>query len=689
MNKKFMSLFRGPSTPDAEHSVAAGIQQARDMHQRGELDAAGRLYEGLIDADPGDAEVCYRFGNLLKDQGDLVRALEMYDRAILMKPSHSHAYCNRAVVLGLLNRSTDALDSYDRAIEIDPTDSIALCNRAMLLIGLGHAEPALASFDAALRNDPNCFAALFGRGAIFQESKHWSDAFNAYQQAITLNPRDAAAHYNLAVVATELKRWDSAIASTEAAIGLNADFASAYAKRAEILQELQQYAAALASYDRAIALNPADPNSLNNRGVLRQLMGDFNAALGDHEKAVALNPNSPEAWFNRGAALKELDDPNGALASYERALELRPDYAVAYVNRGTALQDQGFIREAVASYQTAIALDADLPEAHYNLALASLTLGDYATGWREYEWRWRAKGGPIYRERREFSKPLWLGSEAIAGKTILVYAEQGLGDALQFARYTELVAQLGARLILEVPAPLVTLFETLKGVAQVIAYRSPLPHFEFQCPMMSLPLVFKTTLETIPFADGYLKSDADKLSEWRQRLGPKNKPRVGLTWSGNQAAGTNRKRHFALSLLIPHLSDTCDYFCLQTDVVAADQEFLDNSRILQFQSLLRDFSDTAALCECMDLMISVDTSVAHLACALGKQTWVLLTYAADWRWLLDRDSSPWYSSARLFRQKSSNAWDTVFKEVAENLRTDFASSFSVAGEPPANCRSPP
>jgi tetratricopeptide (TPR) repeat protein len=399
-------------------------------------------------------------------------------------------------------------------------------------------------------------------------------------------------------------------------------------------------------------------------------MGDLAAALSDYERAIALEPINADAWFNRGTVLEELDDPSSAFSSYDRALELRPSFDAAYVNRGTALQDQGLIREAVASYRAAIALNPDLPEAHYNLALASLTLGDYETGWREYEWRWRAKGAPIFREKREFAEPLWLGRESIAGKTILLYAEQGLGDCLQFCRYVELVAKLGPRIVLEAPMPLVALFGSLPYVVRIVTYGEPLPYFDVQCPLMSLPLVFGTTLGTIPSPDAYLKGDAIKTLAWQKRLGPKIRPRVGLTWSGNQAPGTNRKRHFALSRLIPYLPDGFDYFCLQTDVVAADRKALQSSNISQFEESLRDFSDTAALCACMDLVISVDTSVAHLAGALGKRTWVLLARVADWRWLLDREDSPWYGSVRLFRQQSDGDWDELFERVVRQLRNN-------------------
>jgi tetratricopeptide (TPR) repeat protein len=662
-------FLRGTDSTSVDTAPQGRADQARDMHRRGDLEGAFRLYEDLLKEQPDNAEVCYRFGNLLKDQGVLNRAMDMYNRAIALKQKYSHALCNRAVVLGLLNQPADALHSYDLAIEADPSDSIAYCNRAMLLLGLGQKDSALSSFEAALKLDPANFNALFGRGAILQERKQWADSLATYQRAVAFNSTDAPAHYNLAVVATELKRWDYALENYELAIQLNPKFSSAYVKRAEILRELKQYPASLSSYNQAISLDPADANSFSNRGVLRQSMGDIKAALADYDQAIALNPASAEAWLNRGTALKELDDFTNALASFDRALELLPNYDAVYVNRGVTLQDLGLIREAVASYEAAIALKPGLPEAHYNLARAALTLGDYEAGWREYEWRWRAKGGSIFREKRDFTQPLWLGREAIAGKTILLYAEQGLGDCLQFARYCEMVAQLGAQVILEAPAPLVALLGTLPGVARVIAYGNPLPHVDFQCPLMSLPLALGITLETIPSSEGYLRSDADKVSVWRERLGVRIKPRVGLTWSGTQVPDTARMRHFfALSQLIPYLPDTFDYFCLQTDIVAADQQALENSKVVQFRGLLRDFADTAALCSCMDLVISVDTSVAHLACAIGKTTWVLLAYAADWRWLLDRDDSPWYRSARLFRQGSQNEWQDVFERVAEALQ---------------------
>jgi Tfp pilus assembly protein PilF len=480
-------------------------------------------------------------------------------------------------------------------------------------------------------------------------------------------------HYNRGTVLKQVERWTEALASYDRAIGLNGEFARAHAGRAETLQQLNRLPEALDSYDRAINIDPRDATPYNSRAVVLQKMGSFDAALASYNRAIAADPNYAEAYFNRGSVLAELRDFEGALASYDRAIALKPGFADPYVNRALALEAIGSLQEAIASVKQGIALNPDLEEAHFNLALALLKAGDLITGWTEYEWRWRAKSGPIFREKREFKQPLWLGGGDIAGREILLYGEQGLGDALQFCRYAELVAGLGARVIVEVPRPLVSLCATLRDVTRVVAYEDPLPAFELQCPILSLPLAFRTTLETIPAASGYVSSDTSKVQAWQERLGAKQTPRIGLTWSGNRTIGTNRERHFALGELVPYLPDHCHYYCLQTDITAADRQTLAQSPMIrQFDGELRDFSDTAALCECMDLVISVDTSVAHLSGALGRTTWVLLAFNADWRWLTDREDSPWYPTMRLFRQKSRGDWRGVFERVAAEVRRDLA-----------------
>jgi tetratricopeptide (TPR) repeat protein len=677
---KLPSFFK-PAAAAKSDSPQLGeqIQRARSLHQQGQLPAAVALYDEILVAHPDSAEAHYRRANVLKDQGALDAAVSGYDAAIALKPDYAHAFCNRAVVLGQLQRLPEALASYDRAIALDPADAVALYNRGLLLItASGDKDAALASFDEAIACNPDFSPAHFGRATLLQEGKKWAASLASYDRVIALNPGDTAAHYNRGTVLKQLQRWREALESYDRAIALNARLAPAHASRAEVLQELGRFAEALESYDRAIGISPGDSNTHNARGAVLQRMGEFSAALASYNQAIAANPNYPEAYFNRGTVLAKLHEPQQALASYDQAIAARPGYAEAYINRSIALTAIGSIPEALASVRQGIALNPDIAEGPFNLALIALQAGDFLTGWQYYEWRWRARNGVIFREKRDFDAPLWLGEADIAGKTILLYGEQGLGDSLQFCRYAALVAQLGARVILEVPRPLVSLCSTLKGMREVLAFGDPLPDFDVQCPLMSLPLAFKTTLETVPAAIPYVSSDPRKVAAWQERLGAKLKPRIGLTWSGKQSADKNPLRHFPLANLLPYLPDDFQYFCLQTDVTEADALTLAATpAIRRFEGELRDFTDTAALCECMDILISVDTSVAHLGGALGKKTWVLLVPNPDWRWLTAREDSPWYPTVRLFRQKSPKDWNGVFERVAAELRRERVADRSV------------
>jgi hypothetical protein len=310
--------------------------------------------------------------------------------------------------------------------------------------------------------------------------------------------------------------------------------------------------------------------------------------------------------------------------------------------------------------------DPNNPKLHWNLSILYLLQGDFERGFQEYEWRWKDEEVSIISGKRDFKEPLWLGDQALSGKTILLYTEQGLGDTIQFGRYVPLFAYLDCQVILEIQAPLLPLFQKVHGIHQLVARGNSLPAFDYQCPLMSLPLAFGTTLETIPPIQPIIL-DVEKITQWQSRIGPKNKPRVGLVWSGGTTHKDDRRRSIQLNDYLEHCTDDFEYFSLQKDVRESDTQDLQNSSIRHFADDLHDFADTAALISQMDLVVSVDTSVAHLAASLNKPTLILIPYAPDWRWMLDRDDSPWYPTVKLYRQTTIGDWQSTLQNLFKDL----------------------
>ena len=389
-------------------------------------------------------------------------------------------------------------------------------------------------------------------------------------------------------------------------------------------------------------------------------------ALASYDKAITLKPDYVEAYNNRGVALMDLKRPVEALASYDKAIALKPDFAEAHNNRGAALKDLKRPGEALASYEKAIALKPDFAEAHWNQSLCLLLMGHFEQGLRQYEWRKKLKPIGV----RSYPKPVWLGGENIAGKTLFIYWEQGFGDTIQFCRYAKLVEERGAKVIMSVQQPLCGLLKQISPTIQILKPNEEPTDFDYHCPLLSLPLALGTTLETIPAEQHYLKSDEELRSVWSARLPPKTKPRIGVVWSGSQTHKRDHYRSMELQQFLTILSPDAEWICLQKEIREKDFAILRQfGRIAFFGDDLRDFSDTAALLDLMDLVITIDSSVAHLAGAMGKPVWILLPYNPDWRWLLDRNDSPWYPSARLFRQQQIGNWATVIDQVKNELRS--------------------
>jgi tetratricopeptide (TPR) repeat protein len=421
-------------------------------------------------------------------------------------------------------------------------------------------------------------------------------------------------------------------------------------------------------FERAVRADPAQVHGHENLGLALHSLMQLNAAIERYDAAIGRHPHHPPLHFNRGNALLELGQLDAALVSYDRAIGLDERYAEAYGNRGVVLNLLERYDAALASFDRAIELRPDYAKAHFNRSLLRLARGEFAAGWQEYEWRLKFERRPAAEGPQHESRPPWFGQVPIDGRTILLRCEQGFGDTLQFCRYARLVAELGGRVILEVQKPLLNLLASLDGVSQFVAQGSPLPSHDYHGTLMSLPFAFKTRLDTIPREQRYLTSDPAKRAHWQAKLGPRKVPRVGLAWSGSATNRNERNRSFPLADLLPYLPGGFEYFSLQKEPRESDLPALRSSpRIADCSADLHDFADTAALCDCMDLVISTCTSVAHLSAALGRSTWILLGHAPDWRWLMGRDDSPWYPSVKLYRRQTSDAWGDVFARVAGDM----------------------
>jgi hypothetical protein len=383
--------------------------------------------------------------------------------------------------------------------------------------------------------------------------------------------------------------------------------------------------------------------------------------------ALALDPRHVEVLCNRGAALRMLGRPAEALGDYDRALSLAPGKAEIVNNRGVALAALNRHAEAIECYGAALAVAPDYARAGFNRSLSRLVSGDFEGGWADHENRWRGGDRPM--QPTASNAPRWTGREEIRGKTILVGAEQGLGDILMCSRYVRLLRERGARVVLEAHAPLKALLQGMEGVDQVIAVGEALPPHDYQVPIMSLPLAFGTRVDTIPRDVPYVSAPPGHVERWRSALEAARRPLVGLAWSGGITLRNDRNRSIPLAQLQALRDAEASFVSLQKDIRVPDRPQLATGRaMLHFEAELADFRDTAALVSLMDVVVSVDTSVAHLAGAMAKPTWILLPFSPDWRWLLGRDDSPWYPTARLFRQPQPGDWDTPIRRLAEALR---------------------
>jgi len=429
-----------------------------------------------------------------------------------------------------------------------------------------------------------------------------------------------------------------------------------------VLQELNQIPEAIACYEQALRIKPDFAPAWNNLGVAHHAAGRSARAVEYHRRAIQLQPKVASYYNNLANALRGMDRPAEAIQEIQTALQFDPSSPTLRHQLGNALREAGRVEESVAAFDELLRAGPGMVEAQIDRALSLLLLGDLDRGWEGYEWRWRLKGSPPL---RTFAAPAWQGEE-VNGLRILVYAEQGAGDSIQFARYLPELARRGARVIFECPAPLVRLFGSIQGVDQVIARGGALPAFDRHCALMSLARWFKTTLDSIPAPVPYLRSP-EQAPELPVRAGDNPKDlKIGLAWAGNPTHQNDRHRSISLKWLTPLLAQAgATFYSLQVPPDPALSALA--PAVVDLSPRIRDYADTAAWLNRLDLVISVDTSVAHLAGALGRPGWLLLPYAPDWRWLRERADSPWYPTLRLFRQPRPGDWAAVVSQVAGEL----------------------
>lgn len=496
--------------------------------------------------------------------------------------------------------------------------------------------------------------AHYEHGTSLRKLGRHDEAIQAFEAAIALNPNFAEAHNSRAIALATLGRYQDALASLDRAIELSPDYAEGHNNRGIVLQELGQLDAALASFDKAVALKPDNARAHNNRGTILSELRRYADAVSCYEKAIAIEPSFAGAFYNHGMALHDLGRFDDALASFDKAIAVRPDYAEAHHNRGAVLQDILRIDEAIRAYAAAIKLQPDRAESYANQGCCYLQAGRFEDGWHLREWRKKLLQPSGH---RTFSQPLWLGREPISNRTLFVHWEQGFGDTIQFCRYGRILKAMGANVVMSVQEPLHRLLMQMNPPIEFIGQAEVPKSFDYHCSMLSLPLALATTLTTIPAELRYISSDEKLRRDWDARLPPRSKPRIGIAWKGNAAHRNDRNRSIDPDELEPLLSGDAYCIALQYEDTPPD------ARLISLAGQWRDFADTAAVIDNLDLVVAVDTAVAHLAAAMGKPTFVLLPFNSDWRWLLDREDSPWYPSARLFRQKTGEPWQDVIARV--------------------------
>ena len=661
-----------------------------------------------------------RDGDAAMEAGDFTRAAKCYKEALELSPHEASVACRLAFALKELNQAAEAEAYARQALALDATNADAHYLLALLAVSRGHVEPAIASFRSALQAAPDFIPAyaelsrllfeqgrateslqclekgiaaapgdaqlhamlgdtLHALGNALQAQGHHDEAMSRYRAALDIQPDRLAAWFDLGNLSVMQGKPDDAITCYRKILAFNPADVQANFHLGIVHHELKQYNAAIVHYRAALEAEPGNVDIRINLGNSQKEIGDHAAAISSYEQALAQNPDSVAAHVNLGILFTGQNRYADATASFEKALAIDPESAAAHLNLGILYVDQGRFTEAMQSLDKAVALEPESATARTTRGLLALLLGQFESGWKDYEYRNLQAG---MAKHGDLAGAAWLNDADIAGKSLLLYADQGMGDTIQFARYIGTtgqpgsVASLGAKVYLEVHAPLKRLFVQLRGVNEVISCGDIRPPCDYHCALSSLPLAFQTRLDTIPREIPYLAAQAEQSLACRvelDALAPAGAPRIGVVWAGNPQFKGDSKRSVALEYFkLLFEQERYQFFILQKDIRDSDAQHLPIAKnITNLGPRLNDFADTAAMISNLDLVITVDTAVAHLAGAMGKPVWILLPFVPDFRWLLNRRDSPWYPSARLFRQTEAGNWPSVIDAIVRALGTEF------------------
>ncbi|WP_271583367.1 tetratricopeptide repeat protein [Bradyrhizobium sp. CCBAU 45389] len=627
----------------------------------------------IFSVDPEHALALVTLGDALAVKGEQEGAVAAFRRALVRRPDDAGLHNKLGVALGELARFDEAEAAYRRALALDAHLTRACFNLAVVLAEQGRLAEAEEAYRAVIAREPSHRGVWLNLGNLLVDQARLEEAEAAYRRALAEDPDDPGLLCNLGEVLYRRGLLGDAIVQYRRAITLAPDNAPALRLLGLVLHEAGHLQEAAEIYRRSFARDPSDHVIASNLGACLSELGALDEAIASCEHALLLKPDHAPAWTNLGIIFEKQEYAADAVAAHRCAVVADPDYAKGHANLAVALRNAGEIDEALAVSHRAIALDPEQPLAQYNHAHFLLMNGHFAEGFDAYRWRRKCKtlsdGDPV------FDEPEWQG-EPLEGRTLLLFAEYGLGDALHFVRYVPMVTAKGGRIILQVQPALAVLLRQLPDVT-VIPRGAPLPPFDLQLPLMSLPRIFGTTLDTIPADVPYLHPDPARLSRWRAALGEVTALKVGVVWAGNARHKGDRQRSLSAEAMLPRLAmPGVQLYSLQKEPRPEDAAVLAalGPDIIDLAPALGDFADTAAAVAALDLVVAVDTSVAHLAGALGRTVWMLTPYALDWRWLRDRDDSPWYPTMRLFRQRSPREWDDPLLRLSAALAVLAASA---------------